>query len=123
MRPADVERRGDRRLFLGLLPISFGIEQIRERFGEFGEIKEVQILRNTNGTSKRCAFLTYSNAAEARLAIEKMNNCLIAKDSNQHIVVKKADTPKEKEQRKLEKRVNHEPYDVISYDSCYDSYY
>ena len=63
--------------------------------------------RNTNGTSKRCAFLTYTTTKEAQLAIEKMNNCSIVKGTNQHLVVKIADTPKEKEQRKLEKRLQN----------------
>lgn len=69
VRPADVERRADRRLFVGLLPISFGEEQIKTKFGDFGTIQEIQILRNTNGTSKRCAFLTYSKASEAQVIL------------------------------------------------------
>ena len=60
IRPADIERRSDRRLFIGLLPISFEEKDIRAKFEKFGKIQEVQVLRNSNGTSKRCAFLTYS---------------------------------------------------------------
>ena len=36
-----------------------------------------------------------------------MNNCSIVKGTNQRLVVKIADTPKEKEQRKLEKRLQN----------------
>ena len=44
VRPADIERRAARRLFLGLLPISFGAEHIREVFEPFGTIQEIQVL-------------------------------------------------------------------------------
>ena len=48
VRPADVERRAERRLFLGLLPISFSAEHIREVFEPFGTIQEIQVLGSGN---------------------------------------------------------------------------
>ena len=60
IRPVEVERRSERRLFIGLLPISLDEEDIRRKFEHFGTIQEIQLLRNSNGTSKRCAFVTYA---------------------------------------------------------------
>ena len=60
MRPADVEKRAERRLFIGMLPITCDEYNLRNIFEQFGKIQEVQVLRNSNGTSRRCAFLTFS---------------------------------------------------------------
>ena len=60
MRPADIEKRSERRLFIGMLPLTCVEFHIRNIFQQFGKIQEIQVLRNPNGTSRRCAFLTFS---------------------------------------------------------------
>ena len=45
-------------------------------------------------------------SSEAKMAAAEMNQIYIARGAQQAIVVKFADTPKEKEKRKLERQVN-----------------
>ena len=45
-------------------------------------------------------------SSEAKMAAAEMNQTYIARGAQQAIVVKFADTPKEKEKRKLERQVN-----------------
>ncbi|CAG5112837.1 Oidioi.mRNA.OKI2018_I69.chr2.g7008.t1.cds [Oikopleura dioica] len=74
-------------------------------FEPYGKIQELQVLRNFNGTSRRCAFLTFSSRLEAQSAVQALNNTMVSSNCSQAMVVKLADTPKQKEKRKLERQL------------------
>lgn len=101
MKPADIENRNDRKLFIGMLSKSMNENDIRELFKEFGQIETCSVLRE-NGKSKGCAFLTFVNRSCAQLAIRKMNQSQIFEGCNKPLVVKFADIGKDKNSRKSE---------------------
>ncbi|CBY22788.1 unnamed protein product [Oikopleura dioica] len=105
MRAADSEKRSDRRLFIGMLPITCDEEMLKKMFEQYGKIQELQVLRKFNGTSRRCAFLTFSSRLEAQSAVQALNNTVVSSICAQGMVVRLADTPKQKEKRKLERQL------------------
>ena len=48
-------------------------QQLYELFAPIGEILELYILRNSNGKSRGCAFVTYANKFLAQQAITQLN--------------------------------------------------
>lgn len=63
----------DRKLFVGMLSKKYTDTDVKQLFSTFGTIDECTILRDTNGHSKGCAFVTYSTRANALNAIKAMN--------------------------------------------------
>uniref|UniRef100_A0A915E1R0 Protein alan shepard n=1 Tax=Ditylenchus dipsaci TaxID=166011 RepID=A0A915E1R0_9BILA len=99
MKPADVENRNERKLFIGMLSKSMDENDVRGLFKEFGQIEECTILRD-EGRSRGCAFITYCNRACANAAIRKMNQSQTFEGCSKPIVVKFADSQKDKEGKK-----------------------
>ena len=64
-------------------------ETIWELFSPIGPILELYILRNNNGKSRGCAFVTYQTKAMAEKAITALNGCHMS--SGKILVVKLAD--------------------------------
>ena len=48
-------------------------EELYSLFAPIGEILELYILRNSNGKSRGCAFVTYANKFLAQQAITQLN--------------------------------------------------
>jgi RNA recognition motif-containing protein len=48
-------------------------------FNELGTIQELVILKNPQGRSKGCAFLTYESRASAEAAIDQINGKVCSK--------------------------------------------
>lgn len=48
-------------------------QDLQSLFGPIGDIVELYILRNNNGKSRGCAFVTYSNKGLAQQAITQLN--------------------------------------------------
>ncbi|KAJ6666270.1 hypothetical protein lerEdw1_000542 [Lerista edwardsae] len=130
MKPADSEKSNaveDRKLFIGMVSKKCNENDIRVMFSPFGQIEECRILRGPDGlsrvhslnmeSSRGCAFVTFSTRAMAQNAIKAMHqsqtmeNDLFPPRSVQSqgcsspIVVKFADTQKDKEQRRLQQQL------------------
>jgi len=60
------------------------------------------VLRDDNGISRGCAFVTFSNRQVAIVAIKAMHHSLTMEGCSSPMVVKFADTQKEKEQKKVQ---------------------
>merc|ERR1719410_1197023 len=75
---------------------------VRALFNSFGTIEECTVLRDTNGVSKGCAFVTFSTRQCAINAIKAMHHSQTMEGCSSPLVVKFADTQKEKEQRKAQ---------------------
>lgn len=72
-------------------------------FGPFGTIEECTVLRDHTGTSsKGCAFVTFATRACAQNAIKSMHHSQTMEGCSSPLVVKFADTQREKEQRKAQ---------------------
>ncbi|XP_063403759.1 CUGBP Elav-like family member 2 isoform X15 [Mytilus trossulus] len=117
MKPADSEKRSgetncggyqvsriisyERKLFVGMISKKCSENDIRMIFSPFGSIEDCTVLRDQNGQSRGCAFVTYVNRQSAQNAIKSLHHSQTMEGCNAPIVVKFADTQKEKEQKKL----------------------
>lgn len=102
MKPADLENRNERKLFIGMVSKQLGEEEIKEMFDKFGPVEECTVLRDDNGVSRGCAFVTFSSRQVAMVAIKATHHSLTMEGCSSPIVVKFADTQKEKEQKKVQ---------------------
>ncbi|XP_057474524.1 RNA-binding protein BRN1-like isoform X4 [Actinidia eriantha] len=69
----------------------------------YGTVKDLQILRGSQQTSKGCAFLKYEMKEQALAAIEALSGKHKMEGSNVPLVVKWADTEKERQARRAQK--------------------
>ncbi|XP_075907961.1 CUGBP Elav-like family member 4 isoform X1 [Petromyzon marinus] len=102
VKPADSESRGDRKLFVGMLSKQQAEEEVRRMFEAFGSIEECTILRGPDGNSKGCAFVKFSNHAEAQAAINALHGSQTMPGASSSLVVKFADTDKERTLRRMQ---------------------
>lgn len=79
------------KLFIGNLDPASGAEELRTLFEPFGAIKEVVILKDREGKSKRSGFIKYFIKANAEAAVEQINGKHTDGHSQQPIVVRFAD--------------------------------
>ncbi|XP_022253562.1 CUGBP Elav-like family member 2 isoform X8 [Limulus polyphemus] len=100
MKPADSENRNERKLFIGMLSKKCNENDVRIMFSPFGSIEECTVLRDANGQSKGCGFVTYGSRQCAINAIKGMNHSQTMEGCSSPLVVKFADTQKEKDQKR-----------------------
>ncbi|NP_001128707.1 CUGBP, Elav-like family member 2 S homeolog [Xenopus laevis] len=112
MKPADSEKSNaveDRKLFIGMVSKKCNENDIRVMFSPFGQIEECRILRGPDGLSRAsqhcCAFVTFSTRAMTQNAIKAMHQSQTMEGCSSPIVVKFADTQKDKEQRRLQQQL------------------
>ncbi|XP_048862774.1 LOW QUALITY PROTEIN: CUGBP Elav-like family member 2 [Brienomyrus brachyistius] len=108
MKPADSEKSNaveDRKLFIGMVSKKCNENDIRVMFSPSGQIEECRILRGPDGLSRGCAFVTFSTRAMAQNAIKAMHQSQTMEGCSSPIVVKFADTQKDKEQRRLQQQL------------------
>ncbi|CAF3396654.1 unnamed protein product [Rotaria sp. Silwood1] len=103
VKPADSESRTeDRKLFVGMLNKQMTEENVRTIFEPYGTIEECTILRGPNGDSKGCAFVKFSTHNEAQQAIQNVHGSQTFPGASSSIVVKFADTEKERQLRRMQ---------------------
>ncbi|KAL4572088.1 hypothetical protein LXL04_018857 [Taraxacum kok-saghyz] len=101
---ADGElERLEHKLFIGMLPKNISEGEVSELFSQYGTLKDLQILRGSQQTSKGCAFVKYETKEQAVAAIEGLNGKHKMEGSTVPLVVKWADTEKERQARKAQK--------------------
>uniref|UniRef100_A0A8C4N9M6 RRM domain-containing protein n=1 Tax=Eptatretus burgeri TaxID=7764 RepID=A0A8C4N9M6_EPTBU len=107
MKPADSEKSSveERKLFIGMISKKCGENDIRVMFSSFGQIEECRVLRGPDGQSKGCAFVTYTARAMAQNAIKTMHQSQTMEGCTAPLVVKFADTQKDKEQKRLQQQL------------------
>jgi RNA recognition motif-containing protein len=63
------------KVYVGNLPFSIDDDRLREIFAEFGEIEEVQVIKDKfSGRSKGFGFVTFATKEDAEKAISKLND-------------------------------------------------
>ncbi|GAU94112.1 hypothetical protein RvY_05941-2 [Ramazzottius varieornatus] len=103
VKPADSESRAeDRKLFVGMLGKQQTEEDVRKLFEQFGSIEECTVLRNTEGTSRGCAFVKFSTPSEAQASINALNGMQTMPGASSSLVVKIADSEKERQVRRMQ---------------------
>ncbi|CAH0714617.1 unnamed protein product, partial [Brenthis ino] len=75
---------------------------VRALFAGHGAIEECTVLRDAQGQSKGCAFVTFVSKQAAIAAIKSLHHSQTMEGCSAPLVVKFADTQKEKEQKKLQ---------------------
>ena len=92
-----------KRIYIGNLPFSLGLEKLKELFSQYGEIEEATIVTNKfSGRSKGFGFVEFKEDSAADTAVSEMNNKSI---EGREIVVKEAmpfdpDKPRKKFERR-----------------------
>jgi hypothetical protein len=104
VKPADNEsnRGEDRKLFVGMLSKQQTEEEVRDIFKAYGPIEECTILRGPDGNSKGCAFVKLSTTEAAQAAIGGLHGCRTMPGASSSLVVKLADTEKERQIRRMQ---------------------
>mmetsp|Transcript_4950 Transcript_4950/g.7241 ORF Transcript_4950/g.7241 Transcript_4950/m.7241 type:complete len:433 (-) Transcript_4950:213-1511(-) len=82
--------QNENKLFVGMI-CQLDESGVEELFGQFGEIKEIYIIRNADGTNKGCCFLRYKTKQSALDAISNLNGKVTVEDATRPLVVKFAD--------------------------------
>ncbi|XP_054086364.1 CUGBP Elav-like family member 4 isoform X4 [Zeugodacus cucurbitae] len=110
LKPAESESRSehlDRKLFVGMLSKQQTEEDVRQIFSPFGSIEECTILRGPEGASKGCAFVKFSSQQEAQSAITNLHGSQTMPGASSSLVVKFADTEKERQIRRMQQMAGH----------------
>ncbi|XP_048595205.1 RNA-binding protein BRN1-like isoform X2 [Brassica napus] len=101
---ADGElERLEHKLFVGMLPKNVSEAELLSLFSKYGAVKDLQILRGAQQTSKGCAFLKYETKEQAVSAMDAINGKHKMEGSTVPLVVKWADTERERHTRRLQK--------------------
>ena len=104
-RPAQVKPAEpsvpENKLFIGMLSRKAGETEVQEMFSQFGEIREIYMIRNADGSSKCAAFLRYVDRESAINAIENLHNNLVMDGSARPLIVKFADNKHQRQQRHM----------------------
>ncbi|XP_034938549.1 CUGBP Elav-like family member 2 isoform X2 [Chelonus insularis] len=103
MKPADSGHRVDRKLFVGMLSKKYTENDVRNMFDTYGAIEECSVLRdNSTGQSRGCAFVTFASKQHAINAIKALHHSRTMEGCSSPLVVKFADTQKEKDQKRMQ---------------------
>ncbi|XP_067348863.1 CUGBP Elav-like family member 1 isoform X14 [Channa argus] len=111
MKPADSDKNNaveDRKLFIGMISKKCNENDIRLMFSPYGQIEECRILRGPDGLSRGCAFVTFTARQMAQSAIKSMHQSQTMEGCSSPIVVKFADTQKDKEQKRIAQQLQQQ---------------
>ncbi|XP_027278390.1 CUGBP Elav-like family member 1 isoform X2 [Cricetulus griseus] len=98
----------DRKLFIGMISKKCTENDIRVMFSSFGQIEECRILRGPDGLSRGCAFVTFTTRTMAQTAIKAMHQAQTMEGCSSPMVVKFADTQKDKEQKRMAQQLQQQ---------------
>jgi len=73
----EVNLDAETKLFIGMISKSVDEYGLRELFSNFGEIKEIFVLRDKKGVSKGCAFLKFVKRDSASKAIKTLHQSVV----------------------------------------------
>ncbi|KAL2089914.1 hypothetical protein ACEWY4_014602 [Coilia grayii] len=93
------------KLFVGMLNKQQTEEDVYRLFEPYGVIEECTVLRGPDGNSKGCAFVKFSTHAEAQSAISALHGSQTMPGASSSLVVKFADTDKERTIRRMQQMV------------------
>uniref|UniRef100_A0A4W3HAN0 Cugbp, Elav-like family member 5a n=1 Tax=Callorhinchus milii TaxID=7868 RepID=A0A4W3HAN0_CALMI len=92
-------------LFVGMLNKQQTEDDVYRLFEPFGGIEECTVLRGPDSNSKGCAFVKFSSHTEAQVAINALHGSQTMAGASSSLVVKFADTDKERTLRRMQHMV------------------
>jgi len=99
-----------------------GEAEVRELFAPFGEIREIYMIRNADGSSKCAAFLRYVKREAAAQAIESLHNNIVMDSAARPLIVKFADNKHQRQQRHMRNVRRQEMLTAMGVGPGYASY-
>lgn len=81
----------ENKLFVGMIPKTLSEDNLREMFSPHGEVKDVYLLKNADGSRKPCAFVRMSNREECDRAIAELSGSVQLDGCDRPVVVKFAE--------------------------------
>ena len=66
--------QGEAKLFVGQIHYEADEETLAELFGTYGNVVQMNILRDANGRSKGSAFITFGSTEEADVAVASLHD-------------------------------------------------
>ncbi|CAM9655730.1 unnamed protein product, partial [Phaeothamnion confervicola] len=91
VRAAEGQAERENKLFVGMVPKAADEDAIRAVFAQFGDIREVHVIRNTDGSNKGCAFVKFVDRGAALEAIDALHEKCTMEGGPRPLVVKFAD--------------------------------
>jgi len=97
---ASMEEAQGTKLFVGGLPGHFSAAQLQPLFDPYGMVIDTHMMKPSDKTGQRCAFIKYSMPASAQAAVAALNGRMSVSPTDGPIVVRYADGgSREKRQR------------------------
>jgi CUG-BP- and ETR3-like factor len=106
--PTPNETDSESKLFVGMLSRTCDEHEVRTLFSQFGEIHEVHLIRNADGSSKCAAFLRFEHRESALQAIQQFNGVEVMDGAQRPLIVKFADSKQQRQQRHIRNIRRHE---------------
>jgi len=111
-RPAQVKPAEptvpENKLFIGMLSRTAGEDHVRDLFAPFGEIREIYMIRSSDGTSRCAAFLRFVMRDSAVRALEALDGSIVMDGAARPLIVKFADNKHQRHQRHVRNMRKHE---------------
>jgi len=90
------------KLFVGQVPQVTSEQQVRDLFGSYGTVQEVQFMKDRNTQQpKGCCFVVFANEEQANLAIENIHEKVTLPGAKRSVIVNKHASKTEKGDNKL----------------------
>lgn len=89
----------EHKLYVGMLSHKTTEDEIQNMFAAFGNVLEVYLMKNNDGSSKGSCFVKYRTQEEAQAAVDALNDVTRDKDAPSNLQVRFAHTKAEREQR------------------------
>eukprot|EP00808_Paulinella_micropora_P019725 g59200.t1 len=106
--PPD-EEQGEAKLFVGMLARETNEDAIQKMFSPYGNILEVHVLREPDGSSKGCGFVKFGNRDSANQAILALDQKHTDAGQQRPLTVKYAHNKKQKMQLQHQQQLSN-PY-------------
>eukprot|EP00968_Pinguiococcus_pyrenoidosus_P009148 scaffold707_cov240-Pinguiococcus_pyrenoidosus.AAC.16 len=103
VKPAAGRAERENKLFVGMMPRTATDADVSNVFGRFGDIREIYIIRDQDGSSRGCAFLKFKARSSALTAIRELNDKYTMEGAPRPLIVKFADN--KRPQRKRDERM------------------
>lgn len=109
----------ENKLFIGMLSRKATETEVHELFSSYGEIREIYMIRNADGSSKCAAFLRFVKKEAAIQAIENLNGNIMMEGAARPLIVKFADNKHQRQQRHMRNMRRHDMIPPGAYHPAY----